>query len=184
METFTLVPDIHNPIVECHNLNLPIPNNPNFIKNEGYATQDGHNRFVADPYSDTDPIKLYFKNMMYENIVPLFFQHPRFNWSWPIKMETLIKNTDVSVTLIKDEIGFSQGRHEDPRVFVASGVLHLQDCEQGTNFENGYVAPTKKFSGAFWANTQVSYHWVEKVTSERMAYLVIAQWKFLPFYVK
>lgn len=181
MSAFNLVPNIHNPIVECHDLDLPIPINPNFKRNEGYATSDNHYRFVGDPYSDTDDVTLYFRNMFCQNIVPLFFQHQRFQWSWPINMQTLINNAEVNTTLFKDEVGFSQARHEDPRVFVASGVLHLQDCEQGTTFESGYVAPTKKFSGSFWANTQLSHHWVEKVTSERMAYLVIAQWKFLPF---
>jgi hypothetical protein len=184
MEIFSLVPNITNPVVECHNLNLPIPTNPNFNRNGGYDANDGYHRFVGNPYLPEDDVSLYFKNMFYQSIVPLFFQHERFEWTWPIKMETLINNTDVNVTLIKDEIGFSQGRHEDPRIFVASGVLHLQDCEQGTTFESGYVAPTKKFSGSFWANNQWSHHWVEKVTSERMAYLVIAQWKFLPFYFK
>lgn len=186
METFTLVPDIPNPVVECHNLNLPIPADIEFRHNPGYDTTDGYKRYVGDAIGPDDDKTLYFTDMMRNNVMPLLHSHERFNWSWPISLQTLLDNTNIKVSIVKDEVGFHQGKHEDPRIFVISGILHLQDCEQGTYFTNGeYTAPTKKFSGAFWSNSQWSHHLVPKVTSERLAYLVIAQWKFLPgFYPK
>jgi hypothetical protein len=183
METFTLVPNLPNPIVECHNLNLPIPTNAEFSHNSGYDTTDGHKRYVAKTFDHNDAKISYFTDMMYNNVIPLLHSHERFNWSWPIKLETLLDNIIIKVSLVKDEIGFQQPKHEDPRTFVISGILHLQDCEQGTYFtDSQYTAPTKKFSGAFWSNSQRSYHLVPKVTSERLAYLVIVQWKSLPNY--
>ena len=57
----------------------------------------------------------------------------------------------------------------------------MQDCEQGTTFidkQNNitYQAPVKKYSGAFWLNSHYSHHYVEKVTKERMGYLIIMPW--------
>ena len=178
METYTLIPNIPNPIVECHNLELPIPINPIFRHNPGYDTPDNYKRLVSDVPENAHE---YFNTLVYDKILPLVFKHERFFWSWPINMETFKQTTEVTTTLVKDEIGWQQGKHEDPRIFTLTGVLHLQDCEQGTHFtDSGYTAPTKKFSGAFWVNSQNSYHLVNKVTSERMAYMVIAKWKFLP----
>lgn len=183
METFTLVPDAPNPIVECHNLNLPIPNGIEFKHAPGYDTSDGFRRFLGPAIGPDDTETTYFTDMMRNTVLPLLHSHERFNWSWPIKLQTLLDHTDIKVSVIKDEVGFSQNKHEDPRIYVVSGVLHLQDCEQGTYFEQAkYTAPTKKFSGAFWSNSQWSHHLVPKVTSERLAYIVIAQWKFLPGY--
>jgi len=178
METYTLVPNLPNPIVECHNLNLPIQENINFKHNSGYDTPDNYKRFVANV---DENVLIYFTSLVYDKILPLIFMHERFVWSWPITMETFKQQTDITVSLIKDEIGWQQNIHEDPRIFPLTGILHLQDCEQGTYFkESNYTAPTKKFSGAFWANCQNSYHLVNKVTSERLAYMVIATWKSLP----
>jgi len=183
METFTLVPNIPNPVVECHNLNLPTPPDGPWVADSGYTTSTGHQRYVRPDIGPLDPLSLHFTDMMRNTVMPLLHSHKRFNWSWPISLQTLIKHTAVKVSLIKDEIGWYQGKHEDPRIFVISGILHLQDCEQGTYFSDGnYTAPTKKFSGAFWLNSHWSYHEVPVVTSERIAYLVIAQWEFLEFY--
>jgi len=178
MEEFKLVPDLDNPVVECYNLDLPLPPEPlNFIESDRYSDADTHGKRL---HADYKVPRQYFKNLVYNHVAPLLFEHPRFAWSWPITMANFIEATDINVTLFKDCVGWSQPMHEDPRIYVVSGVLHLQDCEQGTHFRSaGYVAPTRKFSGAFWVNAQWSQHWVPEVTSERVAYIVIAQWKFL-----
>jgi hypothetical protein len=180
METFTLVPNLYNPIVECYNLNVPIPNNTILRPKINHDNETSARRLIGEIIKKDDPITLYFKNILYNQVAPLFVSHEKYHWSWPISVQTFIENTRVTATLFKHEIGWSQSMHEDPRIYAASGVIHLQDCEQGTKFQsNNYIAPAKKFSGAFWANTQWSHHCLEKVTSERMGYLIIAQWKFL-----
>ena len=183
METFTLVPNLPNPIVECHNLNLPVLREVEFKQDPGYNTADGYTRYVGPSLGKYDVETIYFNDMMRNTVMPLLYSHERFNWTWPISLQTLLDHTTVKVTLIKDEIGFWQGKHEDPKIFVISGILHMQDCEQGTYFTAAdYTAPTKKFSGAFWSNSQWSHHEVPVVTSERLAYLVIVQWTFLNFH--
>ena len=182
MASFNLVPNQYNPIVECFDLELPQETNPKFTINEGYTTSDNYKRYTGRPYGRATAQGDYFTNIMHNNIMPLLVSHPHFRWSWPISLQTLIETTQIKVTLFKDEIGWWQGKHEDPRIFAVSGVVHLQDCNQGTTFtQDGYQAPTKKGTGAFWANCQWSHHEVPVVTAERMGYLVIAQWKFLDF---
>ena len=184
METLTLIPWLSNPVVECHDLVVPI-NTAHFTFKDSalYDVTDdtgSGKRLMGGYINKNDPITKYFTDLMYQKIAPLFFEHPKYQWSWPITLQNFIEATDVRVSLVKDCVGWSQPMHEDPRIYPASGVIHLQDCEQGTHFQNGsYVAPCKKYSGAFWANNQHSHHWVPKVTSERVAYLVIVQWKFL-----
>jgi hypothetical protein len=182
METFTLIPWLPNPVVECHDINLP-NTTQEFVFKESviYDKTDtngaGKRILCRDIEHNVD---LYFRTLVYNKIAPLFFEHPKYQWSWPITLQNFIESTNVNVTVVKDSVGWSQPLHEDPRIYPASGIIHLQDCEQGTHFQSeNYVAPCKKYSGAFWANNQWSHHWVPTVTSERVAYLVIVQWKFL-----
>jgi hypothetical protein len=98
-----------------------------------------------------------------------------------------LNNTKVNVAVFKDDIGWYQPLHDDPKVFFLSGVLHMQDCEQGTVFVDKdnieiYQAPTKKFSGAFWLNAHYGMHRVDTVTKERYGYLIVVPWHcFEPF---
>jgi hypothetical protein len=188
METLNLVPNMLNPIVECFNLDLPtLPDfMSKFEEDPGYRTSDGFRRFTIRN-SSTNPLLTedqhnYFKDLFYNRVLHLLFSHENYRMTYPISYRTFVDCTDLNATLFKDEIGWEQGCHEDPRIFAASGVFHLQDCNEGTYFpqRGGYEAPTKKFSGAFWANNLWSEHLVRKVTSERMGYLVTLQWKFLP----
>jgi len=183
MENLTLVPDLLNPVVECHDLDLPNPTKEFIFKESTLydKTDDtGTGTRLTEEIKRNDIIHLYFKDLVYNKIAHLSLEHPKYQWSWPITLQNFIESTEVRVSVVKDSVGWSQPMHEDPRIYPASGIIHLQDCEQGTHFQSGnYIAPCKKYSGAFWANNQWSQHWVPTVTSERVAYLIIVQWKFL-----
>lgn len=188
MEILNLVPKMPNPIVECFDLDLPVLENLDnkFEEDIGYRTEDGFKRYTVRNSSTSPLLSVdqhnYFKSLFYDRVLHLLFTHENYRMTYPISYRTFVDCTDLNVTMFKDEVGWSQGCHEDPRIFAASGVLHLQDCNEGTYFpqRGGYTAPIKKFSGAFWANNLWSEHMVNKVTSERMGYLITLQWKFLP----
>lgn len=181
MEYFKLISEMYNPIVECE-LDCPIPSGVNLQVNDGYTTVEGKHRLINDGEIDLY-IKNYFNNIFYYRIVPLLFSHPCFYHTYPIIPKTIKNSTHLNVCVFKDEVGWNQGSHEDPKVFFCSGVIHLQDCEQGTYFKSGsgleYRAPTKKFQGAFWSNSHDSRHSVEEVTKERYGYLITVSWTFL-----
>ena len=185
MEKFKLVADIKNPVVECHQLNLPIEKDIDFQVADGYTIKEGKHRYLhSRPVSDTT-LK-YFYDLFYYKVTPLLFSDPKIFQTWPVTPRTVLEQTEMVINIFKDEIGWDQGPHEDPKVFFCSGVIHLQDCEQGTTFDDSgiepYTAPTKKGYGAFWLNSHHSKHRVPRVTKERMGYLIMVKWKCLePF---
>ena len=186
METLKLVEGISHPIVECHDLECIIPDDVNFTIAESYTTSEGKHRHLYS-VGLNGKLSTYFHGLIYQKIVPLLFADKTFFHTWPVTPKTIFKNTDLNLSIFKDDIGWSQGLHEDPKVFLLSGVVHLQDCEQGTTFIDShnnitYTAPTKKFSGAFWLNAHGARHYVDKVTKERMGYLIVMPWKcFEPY---
>jgi hypothetical protein len=185
MEKFKLAPHIDNPVVECQQLNLPIEKNIDLQIVDGYTTPDGKHRYLHSGGISDATVK-YFRDIFYYKVTPLLFSHPNFFNTWPIVPRTVLEKTDITITVFKDEIGWYQPEHEDPKVFFCSGVIHLQDCEQGTTFVNSpdkiYTAPTQKGYGAFWLNSHVSKHHVPIVTKERMGYLLMIRWTALePF---
>ena len=82
--------------------------------------------------------------------------------------------------IAKDQIGWSQSRHTDLPRLLASGVIHITESIEGTEFYDTisetkpvYVAPTKPRTGAFWLNSPTSFHQVSKVTLERNHFLFV-----------
>ena len=169
-----------NAIVEVHDMDTPILKDPMLRIGEGYTNEEGYNRYISDRREPN--IDKYFTDLVHVNILPLLYTHLIFTCDYPLTMKTMIEKTEVGVIMFKDEIGWSQPVHEDPRISIGSGVFHLQDCNEGTYFmHNHYMAPHKKLSGAFWANMQWSSHKVPKVTAERWGYLIVLKWKDIPF---
>lgn len=180
MTQLSLVPNLNHPVVECYNLNIPIDHSENWVENTGYRTTNGYKRYLIDTVRPET--QLWIDNLVKTKIYPLIFSHPCFRNTWPVLPKTMIDNTWIQINKFKDEIGWYQPLHEDPKVFLLSGIIHMQDCDQGTAFHDDYkeiryTAPTKKLSGAFWANTQYSHHSVQTVTKERSGYLILAVWK-------
>ena len=179
MPSFKLT-NTSNAIVECYDMDLPILTDPELRINEGYKNEQGYNRYVSDKQEAN--ITEYFTNLVHQTIIPLLYTHKIFIADYPLRMKTMIEKTSVGVIMFKDEIGWTQPPHEDPRISIGSGVFHLQDCNEGTYFiESDYTAPYKKMSGAFWANMQWSRHKVPVVTAERWGYLIVLKWNDIPF---
>lgn len=187
METIKLVPNLEHPVVECHDLVLEMPTNGDLTIKSGYTTAEGNTRALGKYADISDNIKSYFDHLIYYKIIPLIFGHPNFFRTWPVLPKTVLDNTQVTISVFKDDIGWYQGPHEDPKVFFLSGVVHAQDCDQGTKFidrweQITYEAPTKKFSGAFWSNSHGSTHRVDKTVTGRYGWLIAVKWTCLePF---
>jgi hypothetical protein len=180
MPSFKLA-NTSNAIVECYDMDMPILTDPNLRINEGYKNEQGYNRYVSDQQEPN--VTQYFTDLVHKTVIPMLYMNEVFKQDYPITMKTMIEKTNVGVIMFKDEIGWSQSPHEDPRISIGSGVFHLQDCNEGTCFIDGtgYEAPHKKMSGAFWANMQWSRHKVPTVTAERWGYLIVLKWKDINF---
>jgi hypothetical protein len=119
-----------------------------------------------------------FQNEFIAKVLPSMRAHPLYNKS------PLFSVADDKLALLpliaKDQIGWSQSRHTDLPRLLASGVIHITESIEGTEFYDTisetkpvYVAPTKPRTGAFWLNSPTSFHQVSKVTLERNHFLFV-----------
>jgi len=103
------------------------------------------------------------------------------------KRENLLKQIRLSKKLCKP--GFSMPWHLDNRWAIVSGIINVQDNNISTHFakrelpwldqgkiiddkEVFHIANTKKFTGTFWANTELTWHSVPYCYENRRIILV------------
>ena len=175
-------------VVEFHELNLPEPVVLNYIENEAYKQPLANGRrWYGDIIINRDEINVYFNNLIHEVVLPNVVEFDDFKIEYPYGLQFIKNNITVEVSTLKDEIGWMQPFHYDPRIYILAGSFHLQDSESnGTKFyktppilsddEPFYIAPSKKNSGACWINTRNSGHSVSRVTSDRFLYLLNGMW--------
>ena len=178
-------------IVDVSDLDCPLPKDVVWGTAEFYDTKTGHTRDNAT-YKNYSDVTAYFTKLIRNYVLPLVREKSlAFKKAYPYTLESLIENLDIGVTLHRDNIGWNQDAHEDPRMNVMAGTIHLQDSDgggtlfHGNNIPNSsipdatvfHTAPSQKFSGSFWFNTPNSYHSVPKVINERVIYLLHVRWK-------
>lgn len=100
------------------------------------------------------------------------------------QIESLFQNCRLGILVTVDEPGFSQPWHLDNRFIVLSGVINAMDNTTQTHFatqnyhwvSNGtdfstcdiiHKGQTKKYYGTAWLNTEITWHSVPLVTSQR-----------------
>jgi len=184
-EKLNLVSGLYNAVVEVHDLEFPMPLNPVFKTMDHFPPVNGVRRWDGR-FENREEVLVYFDSLIREKVIPKMYEHDLFRNSYQISLNHLLDNIIIGVELIKDPVGWSQPLHEDPRINILAGTVHLQDSIDGTEFSGNlqvpqapaiYKAPSKKYSGSFWANMPHSHHRVAPVQTERLLYIIGVSWK-------
>ncbi len=144
---------------------------------------------VKDPYFseiENSILKNCVIEILYRLLDIEFLRFPFFEGNFS-KKETLIKHIRLSKKLCKP--GFNMSWHLDNRWSIMAGIINVQDNKVSTHFskkellwlDNGkimdkkdvfHVANIKKFTGTFWANTELTWHCVPYCHEDRRIILV------------
>jgi hypothetical protein len=181
---YKLIPLNNHCIVEVTDFPLPEINinEVDFLDSEHPSNTENKKRFIYPYYEGKTSTEVefinIFQNEFIAKVLPLMRTHPLYNES--ILSSTADINLSLSPSISKDQIGWSQSRHTDLPRLLASGVIHITESIEGTEFYDTqlgldpvYVAPTKSRTGAFWLNSPTSFHQVSKVTLERNHFLFL-----------
>jgi hypothetical protein len=181
---YKLIPLNNHCVVEVDDFPLPIININEipFVESNNIYDLDNAKRLMYPYYEGKTSTEVefinIFQNEFIAKVLPLMRTHPLYNES--ILSSTADINLSLSPLISKDQIGWSQSRHTDLPRLLASGVIHITESIEGTEFYDTqlgldpvYVAPTKPRTGAFWLNSPTSFHQVSKVTLERNHFLFL-----------
>ena len=181
---YKLIPLDNHCVVEVTDFPLPTINidDISFIKNSNPSDLEDAKRLMYPYYEGKTPTEIefinLFQNELITKVLPLMKTHPLYNKSPLFSVSD--NRLSLSPIIAKDQTGWSQPRHTDLPRLLLSGVIHITESIQGTEFYDTisetkpvYVAPTKPKTGAFWLNSPTSFHQVDTVTLERNHFLFL-----------
>ena len=167
---YKLIPLEKHCVVEVNDLPLPkVDLNKVLFQDQLHYYSTENSKRMA--WECSHEYQKHFKGIL-PKIVELMKQHKLYSTSTlsQIPESELV----LGIQICRDQVGWHQENHTDHPVALASGVVHITECETSTKFYKGqliddplYTAPCKANSGAFWLNTSEGYHGVDPVTIER-----------------
>jgi hypothetical protein len=181
---YKLIPVDKHCVVEVNDFPLPTinVNEIPFVESNNPFDLEDAKRLIYPYYEGKTPTEIefidIFQNEFITKVLPLMRVHPLYSES--LLSSIADKNLSLSPIIAKDQVRWLQHRHTDLPRLLLSGVVHITDCIEGTEFydtdlgsEPVYIAPTKHRTGAFWLNSPTSFHQVSKVTLERNHFLFL-----------
>jgi hypothetical protein len=179
-------------VVEFNDLTeLPRPKDVEFFIEPAYDLPDfnKNGKRWTGKCTNYNEIHDYFKWLILEQAYPNMFDRWEIKEEYPFTLDFLRKNSNVAVTLLKDEAGWQQPIHNDNRSYIMAGAFHLEDSigggtsiygSKGDNKEIKpevlYQAPSNKNSGAAWLNTYHAWHSIGPCPADRLFYLLHVRW--------
>jgi len=90
-----------------------------------------------------------------------------------LSFEHYLEKSTMGGSILKDTPGFSMTPHVDNHHIITQLIINLQDNCTSTKFypfnstEPFYVAPTKKYQGVIFFNTNGAIHNIDNITEDR-----------------